>query len=123
MRHVYTVLAAVIGGTIAANVSPPGADAGSLPAVSAPAAVPALIEPAGYWKRRWRRNGYGPEIVVPDAEANVDVDAGDDVDVELDAPVIVVLPPPRPLSCGEYRYWNGTACVDARYTTPYLGPR
>lgn len=122
MRHVCTVLAVVIGGAIAANISPPDANAGSLPAVSAPAAGTALIEPAGYWKRRWRRNGYGPEIVIPDAEADVDVDLGD-VGVEVDAPAIVVLPPPRPLSCGEYRYWSGERCVDARYNNPYIGPR
>jgi len=31
--------------------------------------------------------------------------------------------PVRPLSCGEYHYWNGSACVDARYNDPYLGPK
>jgi hypothetical protein len=36
---------------------------------------------------------------------------------------VVPLPPPRPSSCGEFRFWNGQACVDARYNTPYLGPR
>jgi hypothetical protein len=36
---------------------------------------------------------------------------------------VVVLPPPRPSSCGEFHFWNGTACVDARYNKPYLGPR
>jgi hypothetical protein len=32
-------------------------------------------------------------------------------------------PPPRPASCGEYRYWNGEFCADARYYRPYVGPR
>ncbi len=36
-------------------------------------------------------------------------------------PVVVV--PLRPASCGEYHYWNGVACVDARYNNPYIGPR
>jgi hypothetical protein len=27
----------------------------------------------------------------------------------------------RPRSCGEYRYWNGEYCADARYERPYLG--
>jgi len=27
------------------------------------------------------------------------------------------------VSCGEYRYWDGERCVDARYHNPYLGPR
>ena len=31
--------------------------------------------------------------------------------------------PLRPRSCGEYRYWNGDYCADARYERPYVGPR
>jgi hypothetical protein len=31
--------------------------------------------------------------------------------------------PPRPTSCGQYRYWNGEYCADARYERPYLGPK
>jgi hypothetical protein len=34
----------------------------------------------------------------------------------------MVIVPLRPTSCGQYRYWNGVACVDARYHDPYLGP-
>jgi hypothetical protein len=48
---------------------------------------------------------------------------GAELDIDLDIPAVVVLPPPRPLSCGQYRYWNGDACVDARYTDPYLGAK
>jgi hypothetical protein len=33
-----------------------------------------------------------------------------------DSPVIVI--PMRPGSCGEYRYWNGQRCVDARVVPP-----
>ena len=33
------------------------------------------------------------------------------------------IPPPRPASCGRYRYWNGEYCADARYRPPYVGPR
>ena len=29
----------------------------------------------------------------------------------------------RPSSCGQYRFWNGQYCADARYEPPYLGPR
>jgi hypothetical protein len=36
------------------------------------------------------------------------------------APILV---PVRPLSCGEYHYWDGVQCVDARFNKPYLGPR
>jgi hypothetical protein len=31
--------------------------------------------------------------------------------------------PRRPRSCGEYYYWDGTACVDARKYPPYVGPK
>jgi len=29
----------------------------------------------------------------------------------------------RPRSCGEYHYWDGRRCVDARYYPPYVGPK
>lgn len=31
--------------------------------------------------------------------------------------------PPRPASCGKYRYWDGDGCADARFHPPYVGPR
>jgi len=31
--------------------------------------------------------------------------------------------PRRPRSCGEYYYWDGRACVDARKYPPYVGPK
>jgi hypothetical protein len=34
-----------------------------------------------------------------------------------------LLPPPRPANCGEFRYWNGEYCADARDQPPYVGPR
>ncbi len=39
------------------------------------------------------------------------------------APIVELLPPPRPSSCGKFRYWNGDYCADARYRPPYVGPR
>jgi hypothetical protein len=38
-------------------------------------------------------------------------------------PVYGWLSPPRPASCGKYRYWNGEYCADARRDPPYIGPR
>lgn len=38
-------------------------------------------------------------------------------------PAIEFLPPPRPANCGEFRYWNGEYCADARVQPPYTGPR
>lgn len=31
--------------------------------------------------------------------------------------------PPAPSNCGEYHYWNGSYCADARHEPPYVGPR
>lgn len=41
----------------------------------------------------------------------------------VDAPAYELLPPPPPANCGEYHYWNGEYCADARYNPPYVGPR
>lgn len=29
----------------------------------------------------------------------------------------------RPESCGEFKYWDGTSCLDARVVPPDTGPR
>jgi len=60
-------------------------------------------------------------------------DYGDDWDdpqarVDSNAPSATLLvpewlPPPRPANCGEYHYWNGAYCADAREQPPYVGPR
>lgn len=42
---------------------------------------------------------------------------------EYGPPVYEWLPPPRPTSCGVFRYWNGERCADARHYPPYIGPR
>ncbi len=123
MRQGLAFLAVLVGGGLVLSGHGQAIAAASLPAISAPVTAPALIEQAGYWKRRWRKGYYGPDVVIPDAGADVEIEAGGDVDVEIDAPAVIVLPPPRPLSCGEYRYWNGERCVDARYHNPYVGPR
>lgn len=38
-------------------------------------------------------------------------------------PPAYVWEPDRPSSCGQYRYWNGEYCADARYERPYVGPK
>jgi len=90
-----------------------GASAAPLPGISSSnAASSGLVEPVDWRKRYYRRYG-----VAPDAPTI----AGDAVVVTDDGAVVVA--PVRPLSCGEYHYWNGSACVDARYNDPYLGPK
>jgi hypothetical protein len=87
--------------------------------IAAPVVSHSVVEDAGYRRRYCRRYGCGPEVVLPGA----DIVPEPEMDIDVDVPAVVVLQPPRPLSCGQYRYWNGDACVDARYTDPYLGPR
>ena len=117
MRQVLTLAAILIGAGIGLGVSSHDAEAGPVPAVSSPVVVSALVVEAG-WRRNWRR--YGPDVVIPDADIDVDVTAPA---VVTENPPIIAIVPVRPVSCGEYRYWDGERCVDARYHNPYLGPR
>jgi hypothetical protein len=118
MRYVLTILAILIGSF---GLSWQDAVAAPLPSIAAPTVTTRLIETVDYWKRYWRRRGYSLDVVVPDAQVNIDVDAG--VTVRGETPPVIAIVPVRPVSCGEYRYWDGERCVDARYNSPYLGPR
>jgi hypothetical protein len=80
------------------------------------------ISPAGY--RRYYDDAYGdgpyysaPHYYAPPVRYPPPAAA------YFDAPVYEWLPPPRPVNCGEYKYWNGEYCADARYNPPYVGPR
>jgi hypothetical protein len=119
MLRVPTLAVVAAAGSIGFGAAPPDAEASPPFAAFTSVATPAPIEEAG-WRRQWRRQGYGP-VVVPDAGVAAETDV--EIDVEAGAPAVIVLPPPRPASCGQYRYWNGERCVDARYNDPYLGPR
>jgi hypothetical protein len=122
MRQIVILGSALIAAGLISSVASPGA-AAPWPVVARSLAPASPVDKAG-WRRYCRRFGCGPDIVAPDVQVDVDVAAPDgDVSVDADIPAVVVLPPPRPLSCGQYRYWNGTACVDARYNNPYIGPR
>ena len=116
MRHRLIAVVAIIAGLIVAAPSSHAAPASDL---AAPAtAEGGLVQKVQIFPRRYYRQypyGAPPVVVVPPAVPVVPP-------VVVQEPVIVV-PPPRPASCGEYRYWNGQNCVDARYNRPYLGPR
>jgi hypothetical protein len=123
------ILAAVLAGAgISLAISSHDTEAASLPTVSSPVAMPALTVETG-WRRNWRR--YGPPVVIPDAAADVDAAADGEVGAEVseqvtvpgETPPVIAIVPVRPASCGQYRYWDGARCVDARYHDPYLGPR
>src|SRR5262245_51674978 len=115
MRQVLIAVLAVIAGlTISATPSNATPAAG----LSAPVmrADDGLIQKVQIFPRRYyRQYPYGaPPVVVPAVPVAPPV--------VVEAPdAVVVVPPPRPASCGEYRYWNGQYCVDARYNRPYLG--
>jgi hypothetical protein len=122
MQKVLMFVTVVIGAGIGLGVSSHAAQAASLPAVSSPVAMSAFVVEAG-WRRNWRR--YGPDVVIPDAQVELDVDGDADqqITVQGETPPLVVIVPVRPASCGQYRYWDGARCVDARYHDPYIGPR
>jgi hypothetical protein len=118
MFRVLVLTAVMAGGSVLLGAAWHRAEASPRPILSSPDVAQSLVEETG-WRRRWRRQQYAPIVVTP----NPGVDVETDVDVEAGGPAVIVVPPPRPLSCGEYHYWNGSACVDARYNDPYLGPR
>jgi hypothetical protein len=119
MRQFLTFMEVLIGGFIVFCISSHDAEAGPVPGLSAPILAPTLIEKAGNWRRYCRHNDCdGPDVVLPDVD--VDVAAPD---VVIENPPIIVIVPVRPVSCGQYRYWDGERCVDARYNNPYVGPR
>jgi hypothetical protein len=116
MRHGLIAVVAVIAGLIFAAAASQAAPSTVLTAPTA--AEGGLVQKVQIFPRRYYRQypyGAPPVVVVPPVVPVVPP-------VVVEEPVIVV-PPPRPASCGEYRYWNGQYCVDARYNRPYLGPR
>ncbi|HUU24230.1 MAG TPA: hypothetical protein VMW68_01500 [Methyloceanibacter sp.] len=116
MRILVTSAAALIAGSLVLGLDAGTANAGPLPAMSALSIDASVVETVGWRERYYRRNGVwprGPRRAVDD-DVLVAPIGGDDV---------VIIAPPRPRSCGEFRYWNGVACVDARYNDPYLGPK
>ncbi len=117
MRRILTLMTVVAGG-LCLDLSSHDAEALPSSTISAPAAMPTAIESAQYYTRRpWWRN-QGP-LVVPKAAIEADPNLAEG---GLNPPVVRIVPA-RPTSCGEFRYWDGERCVDARYNNPYLGPR
>jgi len=122
MRQVLIAMLAVTAGlifSVGSSQATPG------PVLTAPpSAVDGdMVQKVQLFPRRYyRRNGPGPYavppavVVVPPVVVETPIIDGVPV-----APIVVL--PPRPASCGEFRYWNGVACVDARYNNPYIGPR
>ena len=123
MRQIFATFAVSIlccGGLLAAPSAATAAPGlAPLPAVSTSA-----VERVDYARRFYRRNGYLPGAAPVVVTAPPAVVTAPPVVVD-GAPAIVEVPlvPPRPLSCGEYHFWNGAACVDARYNKVNVGPK
>ena len=91
------------------------------PELGALVALHGDVETVGYWRRYYQQYRYGPgPYAVPPVVVPAPVVVPPAV---VETPVVPPPPPPRPASCGEYRYWNGEYCVDARYNRTYVGPR
>ncbi|MDA7946226.1 MAG: hypothetical protein MPJ78_01975 [Hyphomicrobiaceae bacterium] len=78
---------------------------------------------------------YAPPAYPAPAQPQVTIPQGSPVTVVVapNARIITTAPPnatlpagwvwARPANCGEYRYWNGTECLDARDYPPDLSAR
>jgi hypothetical protein len=114
MRILLTSAAALLAGSLILGVGPGSVTASPLPALTSLSVDHNAVQTVGWRERYYRRHGVwpsGPRRAIDD-----------DVAVATDGGVVIIAPA-RPSSCGQYHYWNGVACVDARYNDPYLGPK
>ncbi|ODA68797.1 hypothetical protein A7A08_00631 [Methyloligella halotolerans] len=113
MRNYFIALGLAAGTAALAAGGPAHATPGQS-ATSAHAASASAVQQVDFVdraERRLRRNGYTVIPPAPPGTAPVIVGTGPAVAVPPGAAVV----PVRPTTCGEYHYWNGIACVDARY--------
>lgn len=114
MRIGFLATGAVMATGLGLAIFSGDATATPLPSLILSQAAPSTVQTVDWRRRYWRRNGVWPTAPAPIIE--------NDVVIETDDGEIVVVPL-RPASCGQFHYWNGRACVDARYNDPYLGPK
>ena len=107
------LVSALVAGTFVLGLNGNTANAFPAPVIETAKDVQAVTE-AGWRRRYWRRYGEWPNGPRADFDTPPIATADDDV---------VLIAPRRPRSCGEFHYWDGTACVDARFNDPYLGPK
>jgi len=122
MRLVLTSAAALIAGALVLSAGTTSAPAALLPSMASLDAASTAVQQVDWRRRYYRRNGVWPSVTVPRAVVEEGVIVDDDVIVVPNEPVVRIIPA-RPASCGEFHYWDGEHCVDARYNDPYLGPR
>ena len=120
MRRVIIALAATIAGLMASATPINAAPSATL---TSPMADGGLVQKVQVYPRHYyRQHPYGAHVVPPVVHVAARCPRRPPV-VHVVPPVVHVVPPPRPTSCGQYHYWNGQNCVDARYNRPYLGAR
>jgi hypothetical protein len=117
MRIILTSAAALIAGALLLTAGTTAAPAAPLSSMASLDAASTAVTKVDWRRRYYRRNGVWPPVTGPRAV----VEPG--VVVETDDGDVVVVAPLRPASCGEFHYWNGVACVDARFNDPYIGPK
>jgi len=120
MRILLISAATLVAGSLVLGLvlglGPNSATASPLPAMTTLSVDQSAIQTVGWRERYYRRHGVwpsGPRRAIDD-----DVVVATDRDGD-----VVIIAPARPSSCGQYHYWNGLACVDARYNDPYIGPK
>ncbi len=106
MRRVYALAVASAAAGLLIGTAP-SPQAAPLAGLAAPETAIGIVEKTGMYRRYYRR-------AVPSEQFDGTVVG------EAGPPAVVVV---RPANCGQYKYWNGTTCADARYTDPYLGPK
>src|SRR5262249_60364958 len=117
MRPTAFAMTVFIGCGVLASPTSQSAVAAPLPQLADGARGASVIETVGYWKRYCRYNDCtGTNVVVVPTPAVPAVPAAPVV-----VPPVIAVVPLRPVSCGEYRYWNGTTCVHARANNHYSG--
>lgn len=105
MRSIAIFAAAVIAGGAGVGLAAGGATAGPNQKIAYPQSAIPAVEKVALWRRQYRRQNRVPPIAD-------------------NAPVTTVVPlVQRPRSCGEYHFWDGFRCVDARYVEPDTGPK
>ena len=120
MRMILVLTGACVAVGSLALVS--GASAAPLPSIASLDAGSTAVQQVDWRRRYYRRNGVWPPVSVPRAAVEEGVIVDEDVVVLPNEPVVRIIPA-RPVSCGEFHYWDGERCVDARFHDPYTGPR
>jgi hypothetical protein len=91
MRSAVVAMMALTAGIM---VSGAPSQAAPGPLLVANASSAAMFQNAGYWRHYYRRHGIDWHRYYRFHEP---------------------LAPVRPLSCGEFRFWDGERCVDVRF--------